>query len=92
MKIAVIGGSGLIGTKLAGAQVVVDVAGPEPIALDKLAGEVMAANGDGRRAVADIHARYFGSVLNDQSLTPGQNPRIGPTKFENWRAGASASR
>jgi uncharacterized protein YbjT (DUF2867 family) len=70
----------------------VEVAGPEPIALDKLAGEVMAANGDGRRVVADIHARYFGSVLNDQSLTPGQNPRIGPTRFEDWRTGASASR
>ena len=58
MKIVVIGGSGLIGTKLAGDEVVVDVAVPEPIAFDKLAGEVMAANGDGRRAVADIRARY----------------------------------
>jgi uncharacterized protein YbjT (DUF2867 family) len=70
----------------------VEVAGPEPIALDKLAGEVMAANGDGRRVVADIHARYFGSVLNDQSLTPGQNPRIGPTRFEDWRASSSAQK
>ena len=59
MKIVVIGGSGLIGTKLAGDEVVVDVAGPEPIAFDKLAGEVMAANGDGRRAVADIRSRYY---------------------------------
>jgi hypothetical protein len=69
----------------------VEVAGPEPIALDKLAGEVMAANGDGRRVVADIHALYFGSVLNDQSLTPGRNPRIGSTRFEDWRAGGAAS-
>jgi uncharacterized protein YbjT (DUF2867 family) len=70
----------------------VEVAGPEPIPLDKLAGEVMAKNGDGRRVVADIHARYFGSVLNDQSLTPGQNPRIGPTRFEDWHASSSARR
>ena len=34
--------------------------------------------------VADVHARYFGAELNDQSLTPGDNPRIGPTRFEDW--------
>ncbi|EWY39423.1 LysR family transcriptional regulator [Skermanella stibiiresistens SB22] len=68
----------------------VEVAGPEPIALDKLAGVVMAAKRDGRRAIADIHARYFGSVLDDQSLTPGGNPRIGPTRFEDWLASSSA--
>jgi hypothetical protein len=22
--------------------------------------------------------------VNDQSLTPGSNARIGPTRFENW--------
>jgi hypothetical protein len=22
--------------------------------------------------------------VNDQSLTPGDNPRIGPTRFEDW--------
>jgi uncharacterized protein YbjT (DUF2867 family) len=68
----------------------VEVAGPEPIALDKLAGMVMAAKGDRRRVIADIHARYFGSVLDDQSLTPGKNPRIGPTRFEEWHAESSA--
>jgi hypothetical protein len=33
---------------------------------------------------ADIHARYFGAELDNQSLLPGDNPRIGPTRFEDW--------
>ena len=37
---------------------------------------------DMRRVIADVHARYFGAELNDQSLTPGENPRIGSTRFE----------
>jgi uncharacterized protein YbjT (DUF2867 family) len=70
----------------------VEVAGPEPFPLDKLASDVLAANKDRRQVIADIHARYFGSVLNDQSLTPGRNPRIGPTRFEDWHARSSARR
>ena len=34
----------------------------------------------------DAHARYFGTEVNDQSLTPGANPRIGPTRFGDWLA------
>jgi hypothetical protein len=34
--------------------------------------------------ITDVHARYFGAELNDQSLTPGDNPRIAPTRFEDW--------
>ncbi len=68
----------------------VEVAGPEPFPLDKLAGEVLATKEDNRRVIADVHARYFGIVLNDRSLTPGDNPRIGPTRFEDWHSRSSA--
>ncbi len=34
--------------------------------------------------VADVHARYFGAELNDQSLTPGDSPRVGGTRFADW--------
>ena len=34
--------------------------------------------------IADAHARYFGTQVNDQRLTPGDNPRLGPTRFEDW--------
>lgn len=64
----------------------VEVAGPEQFPLDKLARKVLAANDDKRQVIADVHARYFGAELNDQSLTPtpGAKPRIGPTYFEDW--------
>ena len=44
----------------------------------------LAASGDRRQVIADVHARYFGTELNDRSLTPGDHPRIGPTRFEDW--------
>jgi hypothetical protein len=33
-----------------------------------------------------VHAQYFGAELNDQSLVPGANPRIGKIDFETWFA------
>jgi uncharacterized protein YbjT (DUF2867 family) len=30
------------------------------------------------------HARYFGAELDDRSLTPGDDARIAPTRFEDW--------
>jgi len=36
--------------------------------------------------VADIHARYFGVELDDRSLTPGDDPRLGSVRFEKWLA------
>jgi hypothetical protein len=32
----------------------------------------------------DVHARYFGAELNDQSLTPGDSPRLAGTRFADW--------
>ncbi len=62
----------------------VEVAGPERISLDELVRRFLAAKGDPRQVIADVHARYFGAELDDRSLTPGDNPRIGPTRFEDW--------
>jgi hypothetical protein len=43
------------------------------------------ATRDPREVIADVHARYFGAELNDQSLCPaGSNPRLGATCFEDW--------
>ncbi len=68
----------------------VEVAGPDASPLDKFARRLMAANGDGRRVIADVHARYFGTALNDRSLTPGDRPRLGAIRFEDWLSRASA--
>src|SRR5437667_458382 len=62
----------------------VELAGPEPIRLDELVRRFLSANRDARKVTTDVHALYFGIELNDQSLTPGDNPRIGPTRFGDW--------
>jgi uncharacterized protein YbjT (DUF2867 family) len=62
----------------------VEVAGPEPLRLDELVGRFLRASQDPRKVVTDVHARYFGAELNDRSLTPGANPRVGLTRFEDW--------
>jgi uncharacterized protein YbjT (DUF2867 family) len=62
----------------------IELAGPELIRQDELVRRFLSAKQDARQVVTDVHARYFGIDLNDQSLTPGDNPRIGPTRFEDW--------
>jgi uncharacterized protein YbjT (DUF2867 family) len=62
----------------------VELAGPERLRLDELVRRFLSANRDARKVTTDVHALYFGTELNDQSLTPGDNPRIGPTRFEDW--------
>jgi uncharacterized protein YbjT (DUF2867 family) len=62
----------------------IEIAGPERVRLDELVGRFLSATQDPREVVTDVHARYFGVELNDQSLTPGDNPRIAPTRFEDW--------
>ena len=62
----------------------VELAGPEPIRLDELVRRYLSANRDARKVTTDVHARYFGIEVNDQSLTPGENPRLGSTRFEDW--------
>jgi uncharacterized protein YbjT (DUF2867 family) len=62
----------------------VEVAGPDACSLDTFAREYMAAKGDKRQLVADVHARYFGAELDDSSLMPGGHPRFGSTSFEDW--------
>ncbi len=62
----------------------IEIAGPERIRLDQLVGRFLRATNDPREVVTDVHARYFGAELNDQSLVPGVNPRIAPTRFDDW--------
>jgi len=61
-----------------------ELAGPEAIPMYELVRRFLSATGDPRPVVADAHARYFGAELDDHSLTPGDNPRLGPTRFDHW--------
>src|SRR5881392_742084 len=61
-----------------------DLAGPEPIRQDDLVRQFLNATGDARTVITDPKALYYGIAVNDQSLTPGDNPRLGPTRFADW--------
>jgi uncharacterized protein YbjT (DUF2867 family) len=70
----------------------IEIAGPERLGIDELVRRFLRAKQDGRQVVTDAHARYFGIDLSDQSLTPGNNPRIGPTRFDDWLSRSVAQR
>jgi uncharacterized protein YbjT (DUF2867 family) len=67
----------------------VELAGPEAFRLDELARRVLEATDDRRQVTTDVHARYFGAELDDRSLTPGEDARIAPTRFEDWLSQSS---
>ncbi len=69
----------------------VEIAGPEKIPLDEIGRRYLSVTGDRRRVVADIHARYFGTELNDKSLTPDDNPILGINRFDDWLRARSAA-
>lgn len=67
----------------------IEIGGPEKIPLDAIARQYLAAKKDKRQVIADVRARYFGTELNDKSLTPGADPRLGPTSFTDWLSHSS---
>lgn len=62
----------------------VDLAGPDPIRMDELVRRFLKASKDGRQVVTDPNAGYFGTPVDDQSLTPIGASRLGPTHFDEW--------
>ena len=66
-----------------------DLAGPERIRQDDLVRQFLKATGDTRKVVTDPKALYYGIAVNDQSLTPGDHPRLGPTRFADWLSSRS---
>ena len=62
----------------------IEIAGPERLRLDELVGRFLSATRDPRQVVGDLHALYFGVELDDRSLVPGDHPRIGAIRFEDW--------
>ena len=62
----------------------IEIAGPERERLSEFVGRFLKATKDNRKVVVDPHALYFGVELDDRSLVPGRNPRIGTTRFDQW--------
>ena len=59
----------------------IELAGPEPIRLDELVRRFLSATQDPREVITDVHARYFGAELNDQSPHPRRQPAHRPDAF-----------
>jgi len=62
----------------------VEIAGPEQIRQDEFIRRFLSATGDPRKVVADVRSRYYGLEVNDKSLVPGANPRLGSIRFAEW--------
>jgi uncharacterized protein YbjT (DUF2867 family) len=62
----------------------IEIAGPEQIRQDDLVRQFLGATGDARKVITDAHARYYGLEVNDQSLVPGRNSRLGSMRFAEW--------
>jgi uncharacterized protein YbjT (DUF2867 family) len=70
----------------------VEIAGPEPIRMDEFARRFLSATQDPRKVTTDVHALYFGTELNDQSLTPSGKARLAPTRFKEWLSHSTAQK
>ena len=68
----------------------VEVGGPEKFRLDELVRRGLAARNDPREVVADPHARYYGVELSERTLVPGDDARLGETRFETWLTQSAA--
>ncbi len=61
-----------------------EIAGPDVFSLDEFVRLGLKANGDPRTVIADPQARYFGAILGDGTLTPGEGAHLGKVHFEEW--------
>jgi uncharacterized protein YbjT (DUF2867 family) len=68
-----------------------EVAGPEAMPLDELGRRFLRATKARGKVVPDVHARYFGGVLSDRTLTPAAGARIGAMHYEDWLARSTPS-
>jgi len=67
----------------------VEIAGPDQIRQDELVRQFLTATGDPRKVVTDANAGYYGIEVNDQSLVPTNNPRLGSMHFAEWLSKAA---
>lgn len=62
----------------------VEIGGPEALPMDELIRRFVRITKDPRKVVPDVHARYFGIAVNDQSLTAAKTARLGTIRYEDW--------
>jgi uncharacterized protein YbjT (DUF2867 family) len=64
----------------------IEIGGPDKVHLDDIVATTLAHDADGRKVLRDATAPYFGIEVNDCSLVPGPDARLGATKFDWWLA------
>ncbi|HEY1499884.1 MAG TPA: SDR family oxidoreductase [Acidobacteriaceae bacterium] len=64
----------------------VEVGGPEKFRLDEFIRRALAARSDPRQVVADPHAHYYGIEVEERTLIPEDNAKLGSIRFEDWLA------
>jgi uncharacterized protein YbjT (DUF2867 family) len=64
----------------------VEVGGPEKFRLDELIRRGLAARKDPREVVADTNARYYGIKVEERTLVPEDEAKLGTIRFDDWVA------
>ena len=68
----------------------VEIGGPEPFRIDELVRRRLTSLNDSREVIADPDARYSGAKIEERTLVPGNNARLGETRFETWLTQSAA--
>jgi len=63
---------------------IIEIAGPERAPFSEMVGRYLDAVGDPREVVRDPEARYFGGRLEEESLVPWGEARLGCLNLEEW--------
>lgn len=63
---------------------IVEIAGPEKAPFNEIVARYLKAVGDPRQVVSDKEARYFGGLVDDRSLVPLGEARLGRVGFDQW--------
>ena len=69
---------------------IVEIGGPEQFRMDDLVRRRLAALKDSREVIPDPKALYSGAKISERTLVPGNNARLGETRFETWLTQAAA--
>jgi uncharacterized protein YbjT (DUF2867 family) len=62
----------------------VEIAGPERAPFNEFVARYLKAVGDPRQVVSDPEARYFGGRIEEHSLVPSGEARLGRIGFDEW--------
>ena len=69
---------------------IIEIGGPEQFRLDELVRRRLTTLKDPREVIADPKALYSGAKVSERTLVPGNNARLGETRYEAWLTQSAA--